>query len=1193
MATTLTERPISLRETLQTKFDSQAEHSFNHLDRHFNTSKQSYYVSAKGASLGEDLYKIQETEDKISVQFRSWMGTHSLLSLFHSSDFNEIKLTHGDQSSHKHRKYVYKVAMTSGQFSAAKVANSINELVNKNDQAHFFELINYMSDAYAADVLKHLIVLHKGEIHKETNEIFAKVINTRPEIAKRILLDDGMIPDSQDISFSDCFIKQLAIMGRYHNEPVQIESFLLNLLKTTKPVKKAMLLKQLCNYAFNKSGGDEIYKTTATNVLRKHLTSLSKGPRIMTLRILKHMDSNLFQQIRTRIPPNDVDFNNLAFSDLELQQIQMTKEIISGERNMYSLTVITPAPKKVPTLVEQTAPKVTQQVSDSGANQKASQTDKQPKIDENKTSSQKMKIDDNGKESKTAFEFELQTFKIIEEPTDTGSDESSANFTEPSELQVTQAAELKSQPQVSSESTSPVVAKKPSIPRPKPVTNAHITEDVTYHITDKKAFKRLVLMNFYKEQAWGKAKTNEEVESAYMDLVEQGAFREDKVVKNIEKALIKILKRPTSTPGSSSFLLGNLKGSPSEVAQLLFEKYINTETGYFNDVKTTQKWQQDIFKSNNHLCFDAAVLIKTEAMSAIFSSMGIDSYIDVAKESKYGTPKLVTTAQGHWKYKTMIERQVLGITYTLSKEEMAELEAQSARGWKEHHKAELQKAGFTEERMPRIKASIDLAVKPYLPKDTNLSTRIHLRNMILSRMMRKYSATCDDGIILDALVEYHITPFTATKMANNINKVLTEHKPLTEQETLKVVQSTLESEKFNELIPLEEDFSEFCKLVTTVFHLKGIYKDFTAKNLRAFFPFDLKLPSDEVFEKVAAAVEQNIRKEEYSEPKPPAKPTTKPYLTKTSAQALPNASETQHANTNPLLTKEQLRQNIFLSLMHFNKQLRSYLPSEKLGQYSKNIAELYHWEGSFQALTVEMLKMAYDKASYPLPPDELLQQIADYAYSKIHAIQGTPLDHPAKPIVAENPQPNAPQRYPVREGGESFARSVLAIELKDPFWCQDASKEQIMQHPKAQKLLNEKTRSAINSAVKLMDEKMPKTHEALAHIAEHLEVQPDDLANAIYEACYANGSFALNSPQSMALQLLPPHLQNNSVIFGHLTTLADTINAKLRTEFNIPVVTPQTRNIPQLLQRHGAVIITRNGKQFNVLTKNQYFGRHS
>ena len=1207
----LVQKPISLREAYPTKFDKQAEDSFHHLKQHYELGEQSYLVQAKGASLKKDIYKIEQTSDSISVKYKSWKRSHKLLSIFHSSGFKEVKLTDGEKYEHRHRKYVYKVVMTSGQFSANKVANSINELLHSQDKQQLIELISFMSDSYAADVLKHLMAINKEYNDESINQVFADIINSRPELATRILLDDGLIPESRDICFSDCFIERLALM----KEASKIKPFFLDILKPTKPVKKALLLHRLCKNAFYINRGLEPHNAIAKSILNEHLKSLRPADRNMTLRLLKHIDSKLFDTIKEFTELDDIDFVDLKLRKDEIPHFNMVKKTIVNDRNKYTLHFDGHSPQKAK--VEITTPKstpVTQQPPVTQATSSASVQQTNPtkgtfKIDTGKP----QKVSSSDQEYDNPFDIELKTIKITEAEMEDSFHETSTGLVEPSTESKYQAPTESQQQQddkpfldteVNSESTPKNVTSKPSIPKPTPISKALLTEDAAYSISKNKAFKRLVLMNFYQEKAWGSEKSDQEVESAYMDLVEQGAFRPDKVIKNIERAIKKVINQPTRRPGSDKQLMAQLNGSTSQIAQRIFDKYIDTETGYFDDA--AKNWQQDIFKGDSNLAFNASILIKPEVMSCIFTSMGIDSYIDTQNKST-DRPKLYRRAQGDWLYVTKVEKQVLGITYTLSEEEIAKIETENGIKWEQYHKAKLEKAGFTNERMPLLRASIDLALKPFLPKETNLSTKIALRNKILSNMVKRYSTVCTDDIIWKSLSEHKVAPVTAKRIADNINKVVTTHKPLSEKDTLKVVQSTLKHEQFNEHIPSEEEFSNFCKRVTSIFYSKGIYKPFTARNLRAFFPIDCKLPSEEVFEKVAESINQNIREKEHIKV-PTAKPLRRGNHTPVAArnyasQRLPSANrKTQTVFNTPPLSREEIQRNVYQILMQYahNLELREYLPVINMPKYSQEIAKLYYQLGTFQPLSADMLVMAYPKKVHNLPPMPLLNAIASEANSLLTKVQNTPLDQPARPIGAVRPQLNANQNgiiqhsngsqtHLVKGNGDCFFRAVLAIKLKDPSWCQGASKAQIMQHPHAREILNEKTRTAINSAVKVMDEVLPETHETLAHIAQHLEVQPEDLGNAIYEACYANGSFALYSPKTLALQLLPQHLQNDSATLNNLMILAETIGGIQSEQFDIPVVTPQTKNIQQLLTKHGAVITSVGGNHLDILVKNDYF----
>ncbi len=335
------------------------------------------------------------------------------------------------------------------------------------------------------------------------------------------------------------------------------------------------------------------------------------------------------------------------------------------------------------------------------------------------------------------------------------------------------------------------------------------------------------------------------------------------------------------------------------------------------------------------------------------------------------------------------------------------------------------------------------------------------------------------------------------------------------------------------------------------------------------------------------------------------------------------------------LDEQETRLNIRdeLGSVVIRRQLRGYMQSEKHEAFTQSVTERFLAKGTHEVFTPDILAGAFEEIINWLPEQQVLDDWAKIINDRLRAVEsrGVKAQTPAKsrglPAAAASTvtvtgiggatsqlTPKAPvtvlpaaepravrnpsQGRAIQEGYKEvdvaadkadFFRSVLAILLKDPHWCTEAHIQDVLDDEEAKKLLTPKIKQAIDQGIEILPEIMPQSEKTIKIIAEHQDVKREQLADTIFKQFYANGSFALYNPLSMATDLLPQDIRFNDEHRTSVKRLAQIIGGFLPHIFNIQVVSDGTKNVTKLLDRHGAVIVEKANNHYNIIVPDGFF----
>ncbi len=280
--------------------------------------------------------------------------------------------------------------------------------------------------------------------------------------------------------------------------------------------------------------------------------------------------------------------------------------------------------------------------------------------------------------------------------------------------------------------------------------------------------------------------------------------------------------------------------------------------------------------------------------------------------------------------------------------------------------------------------------------------------------------------------------------------------------------------------------------------------------------------------------------------------------------------------------------------------LKSYINDRQaINIFSVAVCNEFTNRGTDKTFDVSVLKSVYP-LRYQMPTDielNALAAIINQALRQKERIRPPAKADKQKSAAALTPINNAQMKkhgfriHDVSADGACLYRSAMAVRSKDQGWCQRYPNKKLLEDAEAKAFLDETVRTQVTQGTLQSLEFCPWIIDPLLRICKQSGINFFDLGEHIYQHCYANGNFVLYSPDGIADELLP----DDAVISSYemkeaLKSLAEIYGTKLAKSFGIPVITPTTKNIPEILKNNDAVIVWDEQKlHYFVAAKDGYF----
>ncbi len=587
----VTTSPVRNIYTSKIKYDETTMQSLADISQHCIDS-----TDKSSGNTGETCYIIpvngaSSCLDYYKVQElpdRIYVGHSHCRLNFINVKFSEFNCKGVKAGQHVHKKFAYKVIMTNQVLPARKVANTIEDLLT-SDKDEFLGIIMAMPKERAAEIMKHLMVKRHGKPDEHFNCVVRALIEKWPKMCAHILLDIEKISEDKGINCGHCFLELIG--GIKHIKlfsSCEIES------DFTPTALHAMLKSE------------RPHKRAL--IIQKFCEFSPDGIRLIT-----ETPEVAADVIKSLLKSLTQDKRQDTLKALKLVNGSLFDEIskCSAKLKKYNLDQVTVSDKERKAFLKEDYSSVSgRQAGDVTA---------------------------------------LSRNLVIPNEADEASPEDSSACFNGFSGQLTEVSPEEPTGNEEIELRTFTPTKKPAAA----VTGASGFKSRGFPVKPNHAYKRLVLATFYQTPEWASDKTDDEIQAAYAELVSQGKFKPEVAVGKIKAVIENLLKAECKSSDPEEIekqsWRNSLKGSPDEISQRIFDKYINKPDGYFDD--QSESWLTDIFIAETEVFHKGEALIKAQVSAAMFRAPGMDFYPEPV-EDKTDRPRKEKTASGGRNYQT-------------------------------------------------------------------------------------------------------------------------------------------------------------------------------------------------------------------------------------------------------------------------------------------------------------------------------------------------------------------------------------------------------------------------------------------------------------------------------------------------------------------------------------------------------------